>query len=226
MQLIQETSGSGTAAVPYSRREIRRRMWSEEMRAQPLIRLVSRDENGESALLEHCNGVGDLAIDIGRRLQLPEATLRRLRLAGVLHDVGKVMVPKCILNKPGPLSSSEWDQIRRHPETGYLLVRSAGLDEIAGWVRTHHERPDGSGYPFGSKSRPLGGAIIAVADALHAMTVERPYQQAVSHHDALLEIERCAGTQFEPEVVAALTDSWATSPPSGLDPCPRQPSRP
>jgi HD-GYP domain-containing protein (c-di-GMP phosphodiesterase class II) len=182
-------------------------MWSEEMRAQPLLRLMDRNESGEGTLQQHCDGVGDLAADIGRRLKLPAPFQHRLRLAGVLHDVGKVMVSRRILDKPGPLSTSEWDQIRRHPETGYLLVRSVGLDEIAGWVRTHHERPDGRGYPFGSKSRPLGGAIIAVADAFHAMTVKRPYQQAVSRRDALLEIERCAGTQFEPEVVAALSGS-------------------
>jgi HD-GYP domain-containing protein (c-di-GMP phosphodiesterase class II) len=225
MQLIEETAGQIIRTVPSRRREARRRMWSEEVRAQPLLCLLGRNEPGEDALQKHCNGVGDLAAAIGRWLDLSTPLQHRLRLAGVLHDVGKVMVPRRILDKPGPLSSSEWDQIRRHPETGYLLVRSAGLDEIAEWVRTHHERPDGRGYPFGSKSRPLGGAIIAVADAFHAMTVERPYQQAVSQRDALLEMERCAGTQFEPEVVAALTGSFPLGPPNDLRHCHRRLTR-
>lgn len=222
MQLSQEPAVPGTATVPSLRRESGRRMWSEEMRAQPLLRMLEGTETGEDPLHAHCEAVADLAADIGRRLHLSDTTLNRLRLAGVLHDVGKVLVPERILEKPGPLSAMEWDQVRRHPETGYRLIRSAGLDEIAGWVRTHHERPDGRGYPFGSKSRPLGGAIIAVADAFNAMTTERPYQAAVSPRDALLEIERCAGAQFEPDVVAALRGCSALSRSNAPGPCSQQ----
>jgi putative nucleotidyltransferase with HDIG domain len=176
---------------------------SEERMAAPLLRLL--EESGErEALGEHCQAVGHLAVLIGRRLGLPERTLRRLHLAGILHDIGKAMIPNSILDKPGPLSGLEWEEIRRHPETGYLLIRSVGLNEIADWVRAHHERPDGSGYPFGSWTRPLGAAIVSVADGYQAMTAERNYQGAMSREAARAEMRRCAGTQFEPEIVEAL----------------------
>jgi HD-GYP domain-containing protein (c-di-GMP phosphodiesterase class II) len=191
---------------------------SEEMLARPLIRMLGLARVGEG-LGEHSREVGSLAATIGRRLRLPEVTLRRLRLAGLLHDLGKVFVPKSILDKPGPLSSAEWEQVRRHPETGFLFARSAGLDEIAGWIRAHHERPDGHGYPFGLKSRPLGAAIISAADAFQAMTADRPYRRAVSPHDARREMERCAGAQFEPQVVEALLRSSTPRPLAGLAPC-------
>jgi HD-GYP domain-containing protein (c-di-GMP phosphodiesterase class II) len=182
-----------------------------EMRlAEPLLRLL--EESGErEALGEHCQAVGDLAVLIGGRLGLPERTLRQLHLAGVLHDIGKAMIPNSILDKPGPLSELEWEEIRRHPETGYLLIRSVGLNEIADWVRAHHERPDGGGYPFGSGKRPLGAAIVSVADGYQAMTAERSYQGAMSRGAARAEMRRCAGTQFEPEIVDALL--------GGLDGC-------
>jgi two-component system cell cycle response regulator len=183
---------------------------SLEHLAEPLLRLLD-DHGDRNALGRHSEAVGDLAVMIGRRLGLPDATLRQLYLAGVLHDIGKAMVPDRILEKPGPLSVLEWEEIRRHPETGYLLIRSVGLEEIADWVRAHHERPDGSGYPFGVRERPLGGAIVSVADSYHAMTAERHYQGAMSREEAREEMRRCSGTQFEPEIVDALL--------AGLDGC-------
>jgi HD-GYP domain-containing protein (c-di-GMP phosphodiesterase class II) len=197
---------------------------SEEALARPLVRMLGLSQVGEG-LGEHSREVGSLAAAVGRRLRLPEVTLRRLRLAGVLHDLGKVFVPKRILDKPGPLSSDEWEQVRRHPETGFLFARSAGLDEIAGWIRAHHERPDGRGYPFGLKSRPLGAAIIATADAFQAMTADRPYRRSVSPSDARREMERCAGTQFEPQVVEALLGSSTPRLLDGLGRCSSGPTR-
>jgi HD-GYP domain-containing protein (c-di-GMP phosphodiesterase class II) len=183
---------------------------SPEQLAEPLLRLLD-DHGDREALGRHCEAVGDLAVTIGRRLGLPELTLRQLYLAGVLHDIGKAMISDSILDKSGPLSALEWEEIRRHPETGYLLIRSVGLDEIADWVRAHHERPDGGGYPFGVRERPLGGAIVAIADSYHAMTAERNYQEAMTPAEAREEMLRCSGTQFEPEIVDALLD--------GLDGC-------
>jgi HD-GYP domain-containing protein (c-di-GMP phosphodiesterase class II) len=183
---------------------------SPEQLAEPLLRLLD-DHGNRAALGRHCEAVGDLAVVIGRRLGLPDDTLRQLYLAGVLHDIGKAMVPDSVLEKPGPLSTVEWEEIRRHPETGYLLIRSVGLDEIAEWVRAHHERPDGFGYPFGSRKRPLGGAIVSVADGYHAMTAERTYREAMSPEEARAEMLRCSGSQFEPEIVEALL--------AGLDGC-------
>lgn len=181
-----------------------------EQLAEPLMRLLE-DHGNREALGRHSAAVGDLAVMIGRRLGLASFTLRQLYLAGVLHDIGKAMIPDSILHKPGPLSVLEWEEIRRHPETGYLLIRSVGLDEIAEWVRAHHERPDGCGYPFGLGKRPLGAAIVAVADGYEAMTADRHYQGAMSREAARAEMRRCAGTQFEPEIVEALM--------GGLDGC-------
>ena len=223
MQVIHQLAEPG-ANVPRVPPALRDDVRAEEVLAKPLIRMLGSTGADEN-LREHSWEVGELAARIGRRLHLPEVTLRRLRLAGVLHDVGKAFVPQSILDKPGPLSSLEWAQIRRHPETGYLLARSAGLGEIAGWIRAHHERPDGRGYPFGVKSRPLEAAIIAVADTFHAMTAERPYQQAVSPAVACQEIEVCAGTQFEPRVVDALIGPTTAGPLALLSPCPSRPTR-
>lgn len=183
---------------------------SLEQLAAPLLCLLD-DHGSREALGRHCEAVGDLAVMIGRRLGLPDMTLRQLYLAGVLHDIGKALIPDAILEKPGPLSPLEWEEIRRHPETGYMLIRSVGLDEIAEWVRAHHERPDGSGYPFGSRERSLGGAIVSIADSYHAMTAERTYQEAMTREEACEEMRRCSGKQFEPEIVEALL--------GGLDGC-------
>lgn len=159
-----------------------------------------------SALVMHGESVGRLAAATAVELGLPPTEVGRLRLAGVLHDVGKIAVPEAILDKAGPLDPLEWAQIRRHPEVGYRLVRDLGLPEIAGWILCHHERPDGLGYPFGlSGARiPIQGAILAAADAYDAMVAERPYQAALPHAHACLELRVGSGSQFEPAVVEAL----------------------
>ena len=132
--------------------------------------------------------------------------VERLALAGVLHDVGKIGVGDAVLCKPGPLDDEEWAQMRKHPELGARLLAGAGLGDIAEWVFAHHEQLDGSGYPLGLESEeiPLEARVLAVADAYEAMTSERPYSAALSHAEAAAELRRCAGTQFDPQVVEAL----------------------
>lgn len=215
MRLTQESPTWIGKSVPTPVRGRFRRFPPEAELAAPLLGMLEELGARDGGLREHCESVGRLAAGIGRRLGLGEQAVARLRLAGVLHDIGKVVVPGRILHKPGPLDDGEWEQIRRHPQTGWLVIRSVGLEEIADWVLCHHERPDGSGYPHGPRRRhlPLGAAILAAADAYHAMTEERPYQLTLGHAEAREELRRCSGTQFDPAVVEALLDLSFT----GLD---------
>ena len=136
---------------------------------------------------------------------LDATTVERVRLAGLLHDVGNVAISHLVLCKPGPLSTEEWTEIRRHSEIGARILANARLDDIGGWVLAHHERLDGEGFPHGlaNGSIPLEARILAVADAYEAMTSDRPYRAAFSVDDAIAELRRHSGTQFDPEVVDA-----------------------
>src|SRR5213076_3318543 len=139
------------------------------------------------------------------RLGLPGDQVELARLAGRLHDVGKLAVPEEILRKPGPLTDEERRVLERHPQVGYRMLESLGVDPIADWVLHHHERWDGHGYPDGlaGDEIPLGARIIFAADAFDAMTSDRLYRAALSFDEAVAEVARCAGTQFDPDVVAA-----------------------
>jgi diguanylate cyclase (GGDEF)-like protein len=155
----------------------------------------------------HSERVGDLAARIGRRLGLDETQVELTRLAASLHDLGKLAIPEEILRKPGLLSESERLVLERHPQIGHRMLESLGVEPIAEWVLHHHERWDGAGYPDGLRGEeiPLGARIIFVADAFDAMTSERVYRDPLSERDALAELERCAGTQFDPGVVEAFS---------------------
>ena len=168
-------------------------------------RLASRDP----ALAVHGRVVGRYAALTARELGIPSGTADSLRLAGELHDIGKLEMPRRILEKPGPLDEHEWVQIKTHPVIGATLIREAGLNQIADWVFSHHERPDGRGYPRGLEETqiPLESAVLAVADAFHAMTTHRPYQAAIDHNSALDELRRGVGRQFDRLVVDAFVPS-------------------
>lgn len=127
----------------------------------------------------------------------------------LLHDIGKVFLPETIVNKPGPLTEEEWEVMRTHPTVGEQLVRPIRLlGDAVKVIRSHHERWDGRGYPDGLKGEQifLPARIFAVCDAFDAMTVDRPYRDAMSIADSMEEIERHAGTQFDPEVARAFID--------------------
>jgi HD-GYP domain-containing protein (c-di-GMP phosphodiesterase class II) len=130
------------------------------------------------------------------------------RLAGSLHDLGKLAIPEEILRKAGALSEPEQRIVQRHPQTGFRMLASLGVDRIATWVLHHHERWDGRGYPDGLQGDeiPLGARIVFAADAFDAMTAEHVYGEPLSAADALDELRRCAGTQFDPRVVAAFVE--------------------
>jgi diguanylate cyclase (GGDEF)-like protein/putative nucleotidyltransferase with HDIG domain len=143
---------------------------------------------------------------IAEELGLPAQRVQRLRLAGLLHDIGKVGIPDSILEKPGPLSPGEWDQVRRHPEMAARILGARELTDIREWVLARHEQPDGHGYPRGlaGEEIPLEARILAVAETYDALTSERPYRSARSGEEAIAEIGRYAGSQFDGGVVDAL----------------------
>src|SRR4051794_17378059 len=153
----------------------------------------------------HSETVGRYAEMIAAELGLDESRIERVKLAGVLHDIGKVGVPDEVLQKAGPLDDGEWDEIQKHCELGSRLLSGAGLEDLAGWVLSHHERPDGTGYPAGlSRAQiPPEARILAVADAYEAMVADRTYHIGIGPERAREELERGAGTQFDPLVVEA-----------------------
>jgi two-component system, cell cycle response regulator len=155
---------------------------------------------------EHLDDVGRLAAATALKLGLSAERTEQVRTTGELHDVGKVAIPDAILNKPGPLDEREWEFVRRHSDIGERIVAAApALGEVARLVRSTHERWDGAGYPDGlvAGEIPLGARIVAVCDAYDAMTTDRSYQVAMEPRLALQELRRCAGTQFDPDVVEA-----------------------
>jgi putative nucleotidyltransferase with HDIG domain len=157
---------------------------------------------------EHSKGVVALACEVGRELRLDAREQRHLEFGALLHDIGKLHTPDEILNKPGKLTPEEWGIIKRHPEDGQAMLDRIGgvLAEVGLIVRGHHERWDGRGYPDGlvAEQTPLAARIICVCDAFSAMTTNRPYRGAMPVDEALDELDTCAGTQFDPEVVKAV----------------------
>ncbi len=158
----------------------------------------------------HSRDVVDLSMAVSDALGLGSACRRDVEFAALLHDVGKIRVPKEIINKRGPLDASEWQVIRRHTIDGELMLRRVGgtLSNVGRIVRSSHERFDGAGYPDGLAGDviPIESRIVAVCDSFSAMTTDRPYRRALSVDQAVAELRRCAGTQFDPSVVAALTE--------------------
>jgi HD-GYP domain-containing protein (c-di-GMP phosphodiesterase class II) len=149
--------------------------------------------------------LGQLAELTAAELGLSDGQKARVRLAAMICDVGRDQIPPEILNKRGPLTREEWDQVRRQPELGAAVLSDASFDDLRDWVLSRRERVDGSGYPRGLRGAeiPLEARILAVAEAYVAMTGERPYLPARDHPAALLELETWAGTQFDPAVVDA-----------------------
>jgi diguanylate cyclase (GGDEF)-like protein/putative nucleotidyltransferase with HDIG domain len=159
-----------------------------------------------SGSARHSETVGRYAAMMAEELGLPEAKVERVRLAGMLHDVGKVGVPDVILQKPAKLTDDEFEIIKRHPGLGAQILEHPKLDDVRSWVGAHHERPDGRGYPnaLSDDEIPLEAKILAVADAFEAMTSDRAYRSAIGHAKAREELHRCSGSQFDPRVVDAL----------------------
>jgi diguanylate cyclase (GGDEF)-like protein/putative nucleotidyltransferase with HDIG domain len=156
---------------------------------------------------EHSEAVIEMSGAVARNLGLKMTEVERVKSAALLHDIGKVAIPDEILHKPGPLTDDEWKLMKEHPVIGERILRVLpGLGNVARIVRHEHERWDGDGYPDGlvGEQIPLGSRIIIAADTYHAITSDRPYRAARSHSEAVEELTRCAGTQFDPNVTQAL----------------------
>ncbi|WP_422486956.1 HD domain-containing phosphohydrolase [Gudongella sp. DL1XJH-153] len=152
----------------------------------------------------HTERVSQYCVAIAREMGFSENEVEQIKTAAILHDIGKIMVPPEILNKPGRLTEIEFETIRKHPETGYQILKSVDeYSNLARQVLYHHERIDGNGYPEGLAGNeiPLESRIICVADAYEAMTASRPYQSSRTKEDAVAELIRCSGTQFDSEIV-------------------------
>jgi diguanylate cyclase (GGDEF)-like protein len=177
-------------------------------RLQAAAALASAVDARDAFEGSHSTRVGDLAARIAARLQLPEEEIELIRLAGRLHDIGKLAVPEEILRKPGPLTRREKDVLESHPSVGHGMLLPLDIEPVPSWVLHHHERWDGTGVPsqLAGERIPLGARIIFAADAWDAMTNTRPYSPAQSEDQAREELQRCSGKQFDPVVVAALLD--------------------
>jgi diguanylate cyclase (GGDEF)-like protein/putative nucleotidyltransferase with HDIG domain len=171
-----------------------------------LLNLAEALDVRDAGSASHCHRVGRFAELTARELGLPPEVVERVRLAGILHDVGRVALPDHLRDKQGPLTDDEWAWVRSHPAVGARMIETTDYEDIQSWILFHHERPDGRGYPEGRSAQdvPLESAIIAVADAYEAMTSERPYRHALAADAAADELRREAGRQFRSDVVEAL----------------------
>jgi diguanylate cyclase (GGDEF)-like protein len=184
------------------------------------VLLAAMTERHHHPLAEHDDRVARLAERLAEHRGLPADQRENVRHAAQLHDVGKVAIPDEILNKPGALTAEEWVFIRQHTLIGERILSAApALAPVAKLVRSSHERFDGTGYPdrLAGEEIPIGARIIAACDAFAAMIAERPYHAALSQADAISELERCAGTQFDPAIIAPLIELLC-APPSIDDP--------
>jgi diguanylate cyclase (GGDEF)-like protein len=160
--------------------------------------------------------ISTIVVSMASSLQLPDPEIDRIRVAALLHDIGKVAIPREILDKTSALTSADWRTVVEHPRIGQVILeQAAAFKDAVPIILHHHERYAGHGYPFGLRATeiPLGARIVAIADAYDAMIHDRPYRRAMSHGDAVAELRRHAGTQFDPELVTLFCDLFATAPP-------------
>jgi two-component system cell cycle response regulator len=206
--VVPEESNDATTALVLADTRMYRQKNSSRLPAahQSAGVLIAVLQERAPSLASHVRTVSDLARATAAELGMAGDDLDALRHAAALHDIGKMAVPESVLEKPGPLTDSEWDLMRRHTLVGERILAAApALERSAQLVRSSHERVDGTGYPDGLRGEaiPLGSRIILVADAFDAMTSQRSYGRVMSSDEALAELRRCAGTQFDAAVVAA-----------------------
>jgi diguanylate cyclase (GGDEF)-like protein/putative nucleotidyltransferase with HDIG domain len=191
-----------------------RRSVESQAQLATVLSLAEALDQRDSGTAKHSQTVGLLCETMARELGLDDGRVQRIRLAGLLHDIGKIGVPDSILRKPGPLTDEEAAQMRRHPELGARILSSGELDDVREWILAHHERPDGQGYPkgLGAGDIPLEASILAVGDAYEAMTSDRIYRMAIGPKAAREELRKHAGSQFDARVVSALLKALERDP--------------
>ncbi len=217
--LLPEEAATATEALQLADRRMYARKGDRRMSAgrqsrDVLLRTLSERRPD---LHPRLRDIGDLALAVGRELRMGPEGLDEVARAAELHDIGKIAVPDAILDKPAALDPVEWGFMRRHPLIGErILLAAPALRPVARLVRSSHERWDGGGYPDGLRGDeiPLGARVVAVCDAYDAMTTERPYREPVDPADAIGELRRCAGTQFDPIVVDAFCSVIARERPT------------
>jgi putative two-component system response regulator len=180
-----------------------------------LVSLANAVEAKDPKTEHHCSRLAHAAVAVARSLELPEDLVEAIGYGAVLHDIGKIGVAEKILLKAGPLSEEEWVEMRRHPVIGATIIEPLQVGRLAApIVRHHHERWDGKGYPDGLRSAaiPVGARIVAVADAFDAMTHDRPYRQALSVEEAVEQLFRGRGHQFDGDVVTPFVERYLAQP--------------
>jgi putative nucleotidyltransferase with HDIG domain len=183
----------------------------------PIVRgLVSAIDSRDRYMAGHSDAVARISVQIAKKMNWEGEELEMLEIAALLHDVGKIVIPENILTKLDPLSPEDWKTIQMHPYHGAKIVKSIDtLNKISPWIYHHQERWDGSGYPdgIGNKDIPPAARIIALGEAFTVMTTDSPKRKAFSLDEAVSEISRGAGTQFDPEVAGALLQTIETGDP-------------
>jgi putative nucleotidyltransferase with HDIG domain len=200
LRLIEVISDYATSAI--QRAFLHERL--EETFLETIIALANAVDARDSYTGDHSQRMADLCVQIGSEMGLPKDQIEALHWASILHDIGKIGVPDEILNKKGSLNKNEWIIMKEHPITGAEIVAPVKyLEPVSPIIRAHHERYDGTGYPYGlaGENIPLGARIMAVVDAYIAICDERIYSESHTHEEAIAELRRSSGTQFDPEIV-------------------------
>ncbi|SCY33116.1 sensor domain-containing diguanylate cyclase/phosphohydrolase [Alkaliphilus peptidifermentans] len=184
-------------------------MEETSMRSNIILSLQQSLYERSNETEEHAQRMKDLSIRLGKKLELDSDKIAELSLLAIIHDIGKIAISDIILDKPSKLTEAEWEEMKKHTEIGYRIANTTPeLMHISKYVLFHHERWDGRGYPKGLKGNeiPLLSRIIAIIDAYDVMTHSRPYKKPISHEEAIEEIVKCSGSQFDPEIAKIFVD--------------------
>jgi HD-GYP domain-containing protein (c-di-GMP phosphodiesterase class II) len=217
-RLVEELADQAVMAVEQALLFAKVRSYADELEMSydtTLKVLMAALDTKDDATEGHCERVAKLTAHLARQMELPEAALIDMERGALLHDVGKIGVPDAVLKKPKDLNEMEWEAMRKHPLLAGVMVGKVGfLEGALPILLYHHERYDGAGYPFGlaGDKIPVDARIFSVVDSYDAMTSDRPYRQAMSHEDAMVEIAANSGTQFDPVVVVAFTAMMESKP--------------